>query len=66
MENNHSFDKWEEALEKELVIVKQCQNSLNLNSCSPCEKIFDCEIRKKYVIAVYESMSKGSGGGFEF
>jgi len=31
-----------------------------------CIKILECEIRDKYIKAVYESMNKGSGGGFEF
>ncbi|WP_428026606.1 hypothetical protein [Arcobacter sp.] len=66
MENNQKLDQWEEALEEQLVVLKQCQESFGLDSCSDCEKFFDCEIRKKYVIAVYESMNKGSTGGFEF
>jgi hypothetical protein len=26
----------------------------------------DCLVRKEYIKAVYESMNKGAGGGFEF
>jgi len=66
MENNQNLDEWEEALEKQLTVLKECQKSFNLDSCTPCEKFFDCEIRKRYVVAVYESMNKGSTGGFEF
>jgi hypothetical protein len=69
MENNNNtqeFDKWELALIKEKDNLKECQTSQGLNSCIPCEKIFNCDIRKTYVKAVYESMNKGSGGGFEF
>jgi hypothetical protein len=66
MENNQNLDEWEEALEKQLTVLNECQKSFNLDSCTPCEKFFDCEIRKKYVVAVYESMNKGSTGGFEF
>jgi recombinational DNA repair protein RecR len=66
MENNQKLDEWDEALEKHIVVLKECQQSFNFDSCNPCEKFFDCEIRKKYVIAVYESMNKGSTGGFEF
>ena len=64
--NTQEFDKWELALLKEKEKLQECQNSMGFNSCSPCEKLFDCEIRKTYVKAVYESMNKGSGGGFEF
>ena len=59
-------DKWELDLEKKIDELKTCQLSNSLNSCNPCEKFFDCELRKNYVLAVYESMNKGSGGGFEF
>lgn len=43
-----------------------CQTSLQLGSCMACEKIFGCQTRQMYVKAVYESMSKGATGGFEF
>lgn len=66
MQSNQVVDEWDEKLEAKLEELKNCQVSNNLNSCNPCEKFFDCELRKKYVIAVYESMNKGSGGGFEF
>lgn len=64
--NTQEFDKWELALIKEKDNLQACQTALGFNSCTPCEKIFECEIRKTYVKAVYESMNKGSGGGFEF
>lgn len=64
--NPEEKSEWEIALDKKINELKQCQSSNNLNSCNPCEKFFDCELRKKYVISVYESMNKGSGGGFEF
>ena len=60
------IDEWDLKLDKELSNLKTCQESHNLNSCMPCEQFFECELRKKYVLAVYESMNKGSGGGFEF
>ena len=59
-------DKWEELLEVQIKILKQCQNDKNITSCTPCDKLLDCEIRNNYIKAVYESMNKGSGGGFEF
>jgi len=71
MQNNQNLDQWEEKLEEVLVELNACQKEIfNTNSCKPnenyCENFFDCELRKRYVKAVYESMSKGSGGGFEF
>ena len=66
MQNNQELDQWELKLEDKLVELKKCQESFSLSSCSSCEKFFDCELRKIYVKAVYESMSKGAGGGFEF
>ena len=59
-------DKWQVTLDAEIVILKQCQINNNLDSCMKCEKLLDCEIRDKYIKIVYESMNKGSGGGFEF
>jgi len=59
-------DKWKLALEKELEVLKKCQNENNVDSCLKCQKILKCEVREKYVKVVYESMNKGSGGGFEF
>ena len=60
------LDEWEIKLDKKIVELKTCQESNQLKSCSPCGQFFEFELRKKYVIAVYESMNKGAGGGFEF
>lgn len=59
-------DKWQIALDKEIVIIENCQKEQNVDSCMRCQKILDCEVRDSYIKAVYESMNKGSGGGFEF
>jgi len=59
-------DKWQIALDEPLRILKECQVSNNIDSCLKCEKILDCPIRETYIKSVYESMNKGSGGGFEF
>ncbi len=64
--NNKQNDKYKELLIKATQDLKDCQKNLQLQSCFDCEKLFDCEIRKKYVDAVYNSMSKGQSGGFEF
>ena len=60
------LDKFELALEDEIKNLQECQISMSVKTCSDCDKLFDCAIRKKYVDAVYNSMSKGGGGGFEF
>jgi hypothetical protein len=59
-------DEWDIALDKQLAILKTCQSEKQLNGCEKCPQIIECETRKAYVKAVYESMSKGSSGGFEF
>jgi len=68
MDNSEDIviDEWQIKLDQKLNELKKCQESKGFNSCNPCDQFFDCELRKKYVIAVYESMNKGSGGGFEF
>ena len=59
-------EQWDIALEQKTEELKACQLERGLKSCLGCEKINDCEVRDAYVKAVYESMSKGAGGGFEF
>jgi hypothetical protein len=59
-------DKWELALEVQIKVLQQCQDDKNLSSCSLCNEFIPCKIRQSYIKAVYESMNKGSGGGFEF
>ncbi|WP_418185584.1 hypothetical protein ACNSOS_00945 [Aliarcobacter vitoriensis] len=65
-EETKILDEWEKKLEKMIVELNNCQSEKNLKTCTPCSAFFECSLRKKYVIAVYESMNKGSGGGFEF
>lgn len=59
-------DKFELYLEEMLRKLQDCQVSKAHKSCSECEAYFGCEIRDEYVKAVYNSMSKGDTGGFEF
>lgn len=59
-------DKWEIALQEKSRELKSCQEKRGLKSCLGCEKVNACTIRDDYVKAVYESMNKGAGGGFEF
>ncbi len=63
---NKEIEKYKEKLLQTKKNLEQCQQNLQLKSCFNCEKLFNCEIRKKYIDAVYNSMSKGQSGGFEF
>ncbi len=65
MEDN-TQDKWQIALDEQLIILKNCQKEHKVESCLSCQNILNCEIRENYIKSVYESMNKGSGGGFEF
>jgi hypothetical protein len=60
---NDVFDQRLDALIEKL---KACQAEHALKSCVGCEHILACELRRTYVSAVYDSMSKGETGGFEF
>ncbi len=65
-ESKEELDIYEQRLQEELKKLQECQNSNEVDSCMKCEKIIGCEVRSRYVKAVYESMNKGAGGGFEF
>ena len=64
--NENAKDKWELALEVQIKVLQQCQDDKKLSSCSICSEFIPCPIRQTYIKAVYESMNKGTGGGFEF
>jgi len=66
MSDELSLDEWELALKAEKKKLEECQQEQQVNSCLSCPKIQNCSIRDAYVHAVYNSMSKGAGGGFEF
>ena len=59
-------DKWQIALNEPLNKLQQCQKDKNIDSCFKCNELLNCITRENYIKAVYESMNKGSGGGFEF
>lgn len=59
-------DEWQNALNAKKVEVEACQQEKQLQSCLKCDQLLSCELRETYVKAVYESMNKGQGGGFEF
>jgi hypothetical protein len=60
------LDEWQIALTQKKAELESCQAEHQLKSCMGCDKLLDCEVRDAYVKAVYDSMSKGAGGGFEF
>ncbi|MDD5372223.1 MAG: hypothetical protein PHO62_02230 [Sulfurimonas sp.] len=59
-------DRFELHLEEMIVKLQSCQKNRELKSCSNCELYLKCELRADYVKSVYNSMSKGDTGGFEF
>ncbi|PHS32845.1 MAG: hypothetical protein COA92_05725 [Sulfurovum sp.] len=60
------LDEWQIILLQKKEELESCQKKHQVNSCLKCDKLLDCEIRDAYIKAVYDSMSKGKGGGFEF
>jgi hypothetical protein len=60
------MSEWEIALEDKSIELQECQTSKGIKSCLGCKEVNSCNLRDEYVKAVYESMSKGEGGGFEF
>ena len=63
---NQTMDKFEIHLDEMIVKLQECQVQKNLKTCSDCEHYLDCELRSDYIKSVYNSMSKGETGGFEF
>ena len=66
MDNQEVLDEFELRLQQKLQELKSCQEKKGLKSCLKCQEVLECQIRDSYVSAVYESMNKGKGGGFEF
>lgn len=64
--NETEEDKWQLDLDNKKQLLEECQKFKNLVSCFDCEKLLECEIRDAYIQAVYDSMSRGETGGFEF
>ncbi len=57
---------WQQKLDSAKAKLQECQQKEQVESCLQCPKLLGCEVRESYVKAVYESMNKGQGGGFEF
>lgn len=60
------LDEYEINLKKMTRELLECQTKNDKSSCLKCDKIIGCDTRNRYVKAVYDSMSKGQTGGFEF
>jgi hypothetical protein len=65
-EEEISLDEWQLALKAKKKELQECQDKHQTDSCFKCEEVLECKLRDEYVQAVYDSMNKGSGGGFEF
>jgi len=63
---NSELDKFEIYLDEMILKLQKCQTQINMKSCSDCEHYLECELRTEYIKSVYNSMSKGETGGFEF
>jgi hypothetical protein len=59
-------DIYVQKLNDQIEILQKCQKEHHIGSCTKCKDFIGCDIRKSYVNAVYQSMNKGAGGGFEF
>jgi len=59
-------DIYEQKVDEALQRLQSCQQERHLESCYLCSECIGCDIRSKYVRSVYESMSKGETGGFDF
>jgi len=64
--HNPPKDKFELHLDEMIIKLQTCQKEKNMKSCSDCEYYLTCELRTDYIKSVYNSMSKGDTGGFEF
>ena len=60
------LDEWQLTLKQKKVEVEKCQDEKHVKSCLKCTMLLECTLRDTYIKSVYDSMSKGKGGGFEF
>ena len=66
IQDKEIVDSFEAKLQEKTKELKSCQEEKNYTSCMNCDSFISCPTRRTYVLAVYESMNKGQGGGFEF
>ena len=60
------LDEWELELKKQKKLLEAHMKELGITTEMNCPDFPNCKFQEKYVEAVYNSMSKGAGGGFEF
>ena len=60
------LDEWELELKKQKKLLEAHMKELGITTEMNCPDFPNCKVQEKYVEAVYNSMSKGAGGGFEF
>lgn len=60
------MDEFTQKLKGQMQALQQCQQERSQESCLNCSEVMECELRHRYIQAVYESMSKGQTGGFDF
>jgi len=60
------LDEWELELQIKKRELQNCQQQQRIDSCLKCSQLLNCKLRDSFVHAVYSSMNKGAGGGFEF
>ena len=60
------LDEWEIELKKQKKLLEAHMKELGIESEMDCPDFPNCKVQEAYVQAVYNSMSKGAGGGFEF
>ncbi len=59
-------DEYTQNLNDKTTLLQQCQQNKGYISCLKREQLIGCQVRQEYVKAVYESMSKGQHGDFDF
>lgn len=64
--NDSMLDRFAKTLEDKITLLQECQANKQVQTCSNCESFIGCEVRASYVKAVYENLTKGQQGGFDF
>jgi len=60
------LDEWKIALVQKKSALEAHMKEQGIKSEMNCKDFPNCPVQEAYVKAVYDSMSKGAGGGFEF
>lgn len=60
------LNEWQLILKEKKEILEKHMKDIGVKSEMDCPDFPNCPIQEAYVKAVYDSMSQGKGGGFEF